>query len=313
MESVIITLEQDEYLCNVVKTKAAYRWLSDSKYREELRETSIEAIEERKKVEEKEKKRLKAPSQILQELSSRMIIIEDGTFMMGDGLDNDNPVHEVELGRFEISPMQVTQAVYETIMGVNPSYFKGANNPVENVSWHDANVFCERLSKATGRKYMLPTEAQWEYACRAGTETKYNTGDNESDIAEAGWYKDNSNGTTHPIGQKKPNAWKLYDMHGNVWEWCNDWYDDYPNGKATNPTGHDTGLGRVVRGGGWNSGAGDCRSASRGKGGPSLGSDVLGFRVVRRLYRQRIHRSKRILPAGVPCPLSTRFVFVIGI
>jgi formylglycine-generating enzyme required for sulfatase activity len=130
---------------------------------------------------------------------------------------------------------EVTQAQYEQVMGVNPSQFKGANNPVETVRWEDAVGFCRNLSelpaeKAAGRVYRLPTEAEWEYACRAGTTTNYSFGYNDSDLGLYAWYAVNSGGRTHPVGGKKPNSWGLYDMHGNVWEWCQDRFAPYPSG-----------------------------------------------------------------------------------
>ena len=182
---------------------------------------------------------------------------------------------------------EVTQAQYEQVMGVNPSEYKGANNPVEMVSWEDAVEFCRRLSelpaeKAAGNVYRLPTEAEWEYACRAGTTTKFSFGDDESDFGEYGWYRENSGRTTHPVGSKLPNAWGLYDMHGNVWEWCQDWYGDYPSGSVTDPSGATSSSFRVLRGGGWDYSADGCRSAFRGRDLPSCRDyGRLGFRVVR--------------------------------
>jgi formylglycine-generating enzyme required for sulfatase activity len=167
----------------------------------------------------------------------------------------------------------------------NPSYFKGAENPVEQVSWEDAVEFCRKLSelsaeKAAGNVYRLPTEAQWEYACRAGTTTQFSFGDDESDLGDYAWYRENSASKAHPVGGKQPNAWGLYDMHGNVWEWCQDWYDDYPSGAVTDPTGPADGSGRVIRGGGWDFIAEICRSAYRSGFGPSFRSlSDCGFRV----------------------------------
>ena len=154
-------------------------------------------------------------------------------------------------------------------MGVNPSSFKGANNPVEMVSWDDAVAFCEKLSSlpaevAAGRVYRLPTEAEWEYACRAGTTTAYSFGDDAKDLGKYAWFSDNSGFKTHGVGEKLPNGWGLYDMHGNVWEWCSDAEGSY----------------RVFRGGGWGSTAWFCRSALRRRLGPSNRSVHLGFRLV---------------------------------
>ena len=140
-------------------------------------------------------------------------------------------------------------------------------------------MFCERLSKKTGRKYTLPTEAQWEYACRAGSNTKYYFGDSEDELADYAWYYKNSDGETHPVGEKKPNTYGLYDMHGNVWEWCHDWYGDYPTGSVTNPLGPSSGSTRVLRGGSWSSVAWNFRSGYRYRYEPGIRYDFLGFRL----------------------------------
>ncbi len=213
-------------------------------------------------------------------------LIPAGKFIMGDvrGEDGWTP-YEVTLTKpFKMGIHEVTQAQYEQVMGVNPSEFKGANNPVENVSWDDAVVFCRRLSelpaeKAAGNVFRLPTEAEWEYACRAGTTTKYSFGDDESDFGEYAWYGDKYGDKHYPVGSKQPNAWGLYDMHGNVWEWCQDLYGDYPSGTVTDPTGAASGSFRVLRGGCWISSVENCRSAYRGRSNPSLRYYDRGFRV----------------------------------
>ena len=208
-------------------------------------------------------------------------LLPAGSFVMGEG----GASHQVTLTTpFLIGVYEVTQEQYERVMGTNPSEFKGAQNPVGNVSWEDAVEFCRKLSaipaeKAAGRVYRLPTEAEWEYACRAGTTTKYYFGNDESQLGEYAWYDQNSGSTTHPVGRKRPNAWGLYDMHGNVWEWCNDWYGDYPQGTAQDPQGPSKGSFRVNRGGGWLSEAAFCRSALRNGYGPSLRSSLNGFRL----------------------------------
>jgi formylglycine-generating enzyme required for sulfatase activity len=228
-----------------------------------------------------------------------MIWIEPGTFIMGSPSDelgryDDEVQHEVTLTQgYWLGKYEVTQAQYEAVMGTNPSGFKGADLPVEKVSWYDAKEFCAKLTafeKATGRlpegyEYTLPTEAQWEYACRAGTTTALNSGKNLSDkdqcleMDEVGWYKYNSDRATHPVGQKLPNVWGLYDMHGNVWEWCLDRYGDYPTSAVTDPTGPIMGSSRVIRGGSWYFYAGGCRSATRSGNGPSYYDSNYGFRV----------------------------------
>ena len=214
-------------------------------------------------------------------------LLPAGTFMMGSnfGSATEQPVHKVTLGQnFYIGVHEVTQEQWIKVMGKNPSNFKGPRNAVEQISWTDAVEFCLKLSalpeeRAAGRFYQLPTEAQWEYACRAGTTTKYSFGDDESKLGDYAWYKGNSGSKTHPVGQKKPNAWGLYDMHGNVWEWCQDPHDAYPSRAVTDPTGPASGSSRVLRGGSLNYTAGVCRSAYRDRGGPSGGSNRGGFRV----------------------------------
>ncbi|MBO4545268.1 MAG: formylglycine-generating enzyme family protein [Verrucomicrobia bacterium] len=233
-----------------------------------------------------------------------MIWIEPGAFLMGSpedelGRKNDEVQHQVTLTQgYWLGKYEITQAQYEAVMGENPSYHKGADQPVEKVRWNDAMEFCEKLTaieREAGRlpdgyEYTLPTEAQWEYACRAGTTTAFNNGTNIPtkeqenkepcpNLDEVGWYKYNSDETTHPVGLKKPNAWGLYDMHGNVFEWCLDWKGDYPTSSVTDPKGVSTGSERVARGGSLGSGAFSCRSALRYGDFPSMPFSNFGFRV----------------------------------
>lgn len=181
---------------------------------------------------------------------------------------------------------EVTQAQYERVMGENPGRFKGAENPVERVNWDDAMEFCRRLSelpaeKASGNAYRLPTEAEWEFACRAVTTTEFSSGDDRADRGGYAWIDENSGNRTHPVGTRMPNTWGLYDMHGNVWEWCQDWADDLPSEAVTDPTGPATGSLRVFRGGNCGSPAARCGSAVRGRYYPSVRDDFTGgFRVV---------------------------------
>ena len=219
---------------------------------------------------------------------SHFVTIPAGTFTMGDAnRQDDETPHQVTLMKaFELGVYEVTQEQYEQVMGSNPSEFKGPQNPVEMVSWDEAVEFCRKLSalpaeKSAGYVYRLPTEAEWEYACRAGTTTKYSFGDSESELGDYAWYRDNSGFTTHSVGQKKPNGFGLYDMHGNVWEWCQDWFGDYPKGSTTDPTGAASGWRRVLRGGGWDYSADGCRSAYRSGINPSIRIISLGFRVAR--------------------------------
>jgi formylglycine-generating enzyme required for sulfatase activity len=178
-----------------------------------------------------------------------------------------------------IGKHEVTQGQWKMVMGSNPSNFKscGDNCPVERVSWDDAQQFINKLNSMTGKRYRLPTEAEWEYACRAGGAEEY-CGSNKIDAVA--WYEGNSGRETHPVGQKQANAWGIHDMSGNVWEWCQDWYgSSYPSG-TKNPTGASSGSGRVDRGGSWDGGAGGVRSANRGGLGPGLRDRYLGFRLL---------------------------------
>jgi formylglycine-generating enzyme required for sulfatase activity len=194
---------------------------------------------------------------------------------------DERPAHEVAVTTpFYISKFETTQGHYQQVMGTNPSHFKGANLPVETVSWDDAQDFCKKVSAATGQTVRLPTEAEWEYACRAGTATAYCSGDEDADLDRVGWYAANSKGTTHPVGQKEPNAWGVYDMHGNVWEWCADWYEPYKSEAAVDPQGPSDGQYRVLRGGAWDLGPGDCRSASRSGHDLDRRHLIIGFRIV---------------------------------
>ena len=214
--------------------------------------------------------------------------IPPGTFMMGSpasekgrGAD-EGPVRKVTISKgFWMGKYEVTQEEWEAVMGNNPSHFKGGRHPVETVSWNDATAFCRALSQKTGKAVRLPTEAEWEYACRAGTTTVYHSGDDEKDLAKAGWDKGNSGGRTHPVGKKEPNAWGLHDMHGNVWEWCADRDGKYPSGPVTDPTGANTGTCRVFRGGSWCSYAFCCRAAFRNSYYPDGVYNSIGFRVAR--------------------------------
>jgi len=209
-------------------------------------------------------------------VTMKLALIPAGKFTMGEGSDQ----HEVTLSKpFYMGVMEVTQAQYQAIMGTNPSFFKGAMNPVETVSWDDATEFCKKLSEKTRQAVRLPAEAEWEYACRAGTATAFSFGDADSALGDYAWYSANNGDTTHPVGQKKPNAWGLFDMHGNVWEWCADWFDKYPKGAATDPQGPASGTYRVLRGGGWFGDPGFCRSAFRVRSAPVNRDISDGFRV----------------------------------
>ncbi len=216
-------------------------------------------------------------------LGVKFILIPPGRFLMGD--EEKGPVHEVELTRgFWLGETPVTQAQWEAVMGSNPSRFKGPDRPVECVSWDDANEFILRLNdQERTTRHRLPTEAEWEYACRSVGVGVYCFGDNESILTDYAWYDDNSGDETHSVGLKKPNAWGLYDMHGNVLEWCEDRYGDYLPGFIRDPAGPASGSLRVLRGGSWSYVAKVCRSANRGKRDPDYRYGNRGFRLARSL------------------------------
>jgi formylglycine-generating enzyme required for sulfatase activity len=214
-------------------------------------------------------------------------LIPAGEFMMGspdadkEAFKGEKPQHRVTISKpFYLGKYMVTQAQWEAVMGNNPSKFNGLNNPVENVSWDDVQEFIKKLNqKEGGNKYRLPTEAEWEYAARAGMTSTYSFGDDAGALGRYAWYKGNSGETTHPVGGKEPNAWGLYDMHGNVWEWVQDWYGGYAGSSATDPRGPSSGSFRVLRGGSWGSDAGGCRSARRSCDTPGGRDLTLGFRL----------------------------------
>ena len=217
----------------------------------------------------------------------KMIKVEGGTFSMGatseqeyDALSCEKPVHSVTLSDYYIGETEVTQELWEAVMGSNPSYFEGDNQrPVENVSWNDCQKFIKKLNRLTGKEFRLPTEAEWEYAARGGKYSrgyKY-SGSNNSD--EVAWYGSNSGSKTHSVKTKKANELGLYDMSGNVWEWCNDWWECYQSNSQTNPTGPSEGGSRVIRGGGWGGSDGYVRVSDRRDGSPADRFDYYGLRL----------------------------------
>ena len=219
------------------------------------------------------------------------VLIQPGEFDMGSPAnetgryDDEGPIHHVTISEaFYLGKYEVTQKQWHEVMGDNPSYFKGDDLPVENVSWDDVQEFIKKLNKKENtHKYRLPSEAEWEYAARAGTTTRYSFGDDDSKLGEYAWYNKNSGGKTHPVGNKGANSWGLYDMHGNVWEWVQDtWHDTY-NGAPIDGSPWRDGVSaiRVNRGGGWFDFAGYCRSASRNVPGNRLHD--LGFRLLQEM------------------------------
>jgi formylglycine-generating enzyme required for sulfatase activity len=235
---------------------------------------------------------------------SNMVFIPPGTFRMGSPTNElgrsqkENPQTEVTISRgFWMGEYLVTQGEYQALMGSNPSYFIADNGfsgdltrPVDSVSWFEATDYCAALTQReraaeripNNTLYRLPTEAEWEYACRAWTSTRFGYGDDPgyTNLANYAWYYENSGGMTHPVGQKLPNAWGLFDMHGDLEEWCQDWYGPYLGGTVVDPQGPPTGLLRVIRGGYWEDNASYCRSASRNLHEPDAKHFHLGFRVL---------------------------------
>jgi len=226
-----------------------------------------------------------SPRELTNSLGIAFVLIPSGFFMMGSttGNPNEQPVHQVRISTaFYLGQYEVTQAQWQAVMGKNPSSFKGDPNlPVESVSWEDVQEFIRRLNaRESGGRYRLPTEAEWEYAARAGSTTAYSFGDRQR-FGDYAWFLLNSGGTTHPVGQKLANAWGLYDMHGNVWEWVQDVNGAYASAPFTDPLGPPLGSDRVFRGGAFSSDARGCRSASRSRTKPERRNVFLGFRLLR--------------------------------
>ena len=225
-------------------------------------------------------------SDVIKKLAENMVLVEGGTFTMGatseqgsDAYDREKPTHQVTLSTYYIGKYEVTQAEWQAVMGTNLSEFKGDNLPVENVNWFDCQEFIRKLNELTGKQFRLPTEAEWEYAARGGNKsnrTKYAGG---SDIDNVAWYDDISGRKTHPVGQKRANELGLYDMSGNVFEWCQDWFGDYSSASQTNPQGPATGNFRVLRGGSWCNDAWRCRLSYRGNVAPDGRASGRGLRL----------------------------------
>jgi len=214
-----------------------------------------------------------------------MVYIQGGSFDMGsnDGNDIEKPVHRVTVSSFYMGKYQVTQGQWRSLMGNNPSYFQNCDDcPVENISWYHVQDFIDMLNKKTGKTYRLPKEAEWEYASRGGNSSRGYTYSGSNELHHIAWFDDNSRNKTHPVGQKQANELGLYDMSGNVWEWCQDWYgsDYYANSPTENPPGPATGSFRVSRGGGFDNPAQFCRVACRGASSPEVRDGRLGFRLV---------------------------------
>ena len=246
-----------------------------------------------------------SPTNVVAASKPEMLRIAGGKFVMGTKAESDSQPHEVVISSFFIDKYLVTQEQYQKVMGNNPARWKGDRNPIEQVRWSDAVRFCNKRSEMDGLQpcydlntwqcnfeangYRLPTEAEWEYACRAGTTSIYSFGDDPAKLGEYAWYDKNSSLRPHPVGQKKPNPWGLYDMHGNIWQWCNDFYkvEYYNESPKENPRGPKEGETKVLRGGCWKTSSETCGSAYRYNENPGyadvcFGYDIYGFRCVRK-------------------------------
>jgi len=255
----------------------------------------------------KQAPRVASPVILATKSGLEMVLVPAGRFTMGSdkGKDDERPAHEVRLDAFLIDRTEMTQAAFGKLVPVNGSHFKGPDRPVEMISWGDAALYCNRRSKDEGLEpcydeqtgscnfnatgYRLPTEAEWEYACRAGSSGDDGFGADTRQLAQTAWFADNASKRTQPVGQKRPNSWGLYDMHGNVAEWCNDVYAKsyYKDAPSNNPLGPTGGPQRVLRGGSWSTKADACRSAYRvgespGSQDACFARDAIGFRCVRR-------------------------------
>ncbi len=228
-------------------------------------------------------------------VSFKMVRVQGGTFTMGatdeqgsDAYDDEYPAHQVTLSDYCIGETEVTQQLWEAVMGSNPSEdHSSGNSPVESVSWDDCQVFIQKLNQLTGKEFRLPTEAEWEFAARGGTKSQHYKYAGGNTLASVAWYDVNAFDVgasspdygTHPVAQKAPNELGLYDMSGNVWEWCHDWYGDYSSSAQTNPKGPSSASFRVDRGGGWYYVGRSCRVSSRSGASPGCRNDGLGLRL----------------------------------
>jgi formylglycine-generating enzyme required for sulfatase activity len=255
-------------------------------------------------VAEKKVPERKAPEKTFtNSIGMEFVLIPAGRFMMGSKFSpeevvrrwggqkewflREHPRHEVVISKpFYLGKFEVTQGRWRAVVGSNPSHFKGDSRPVETVSWEDAQEFVRRLNAKEGTdKYRLPTEAEWEYACRSGSDGEWTFGDDEGQLGDYAWYSKNSGNKTHPVGQKRPNDWGLYDMHGNVWEWCQDWLDEayYSRSPGADPQGPPSGQSRVLRGGSWDLDSYNARSSLRGWFSPGTRDNNFGLRLARTL------------------------------
>ncbi len=225
------------------------------------------------------------PKGSLDDIMRNMVYVEGGTFTMGatseqqNPYDDEKPTHRVSLSSFYIGKYEVTQALWKAVMGSNPSRFEGDNLPVENVSWNDCQTFLRKLNAMTGKNFRLPTEAEWEFAARGGNRSRGYQYSGSNVLSHVAWYDDNSGSKTHNVGTKAPNELGIYDMSGNVREWCQDWKGSYSSSAQTNPKDPSSGSYRVIRCGGWGSSARFCRVAFRGYDSPDGRSFYVGLRL----------------------------------
>lgn len=265
------------------RIKVAERKAEENRRAEERKREAERKAEEKRKHREEEE-RTKEMTFTVDNVSFKMIRVEGGSFMMGspdndsDAFDDEKPQHRVTLSNYYIGETPVTQALWEAVMGDNPSINKGDCLPVETWSWEDCQEFIKQLNKMTGKTFRLPTEAEWEYAARGGRKSLGFKYAGSNDIDKVAWYDRNSGKITHPVKQKCANELGLYDMSGNVWEWCQDWFGSYNSSAQTNPFGPSSGSIRVFRGGSWNSYARYCRVANRSYYSPDR-RRVIGFRL----------------------------------
>ena len=244
-------------------------------------------MNEDKEPEPAPKEEIAEADDVLTRLYDDMVYVEGGTFTMGATVEQDidaeydeKPAHQVTLSSYYICKHEVTQEEWEAVMDSNPSKHNGKRQPVENVSWNDCQQFINKLNSLTGKNYRLPTEAEWEYAARGGNRSKGYKYSGSNTLDNVAWYDDNSGDKTHEVMTKSPNELGLYDMSGNVWEWCSDWHGEYPSSAQTNPKGASSGSDRVRRGGGWSSYAEYCRVSFRFNDTPWDRYIFIGLRLV---------------------------------
>ena len=234
----------------------------------------------------KERASIVSKSYTVNGVTFKMIEVKGGSFMMGSAQDafgaesDEFPMHKATVDDFHIAETEVTQELWLAVMGSNPSgYTDNAQLPVESVTWFDCQNFIEKLNQLTGEKFRMPTEAEWEYAARGGRNSKGYLYSGSDTLAIVGWYKDNAEERPHKVKQLVPNELGIYDMSGNIWEWCSDWQADYTAEDAINPQGPEQGRTRIVRGGSWLVDAAVCRSADRSSGAPRGGGCIVGLRL----------------------------------